>query len=82
MKVIAKTIQGREFIYNARTARKVSARSASVILEVVNHFKFQLDPEKNEIWHIYDVCELDNAYYYAQHQAFTIRNGVVSAKAM
>lgn len=81
MKVIAKTIKDREFMYNARSARKVSARSAETILKIVNDYKFLLDTEKGEIWHIYDVDQYDNAYYYAQNQAFIIRNGVVTAKA-
>lgn len=81
MKVIAKTIIGREYMYNARTARKVSARSAAVILEAVNQHKYLLDTAENEIWHIYDVDEFDNAFYYAQSQSFTIRNGIVTARA-
>ena len=81
MKVIAKTIIGHEYMYNARTARKVSARSAAVILEAVNQHKYLLNTADNEIWHIYDVDEFDNAYYYAQRQSFTIRNGIVTARA-
>ncbi len=80
MKVIAKTIEGREYMYNPKTARKVSARSAEMILKVVNEYRFQLNGE-NEIWHIYDVDQYDAAHEYAQLQAFTIRNGIVTARA-
>ena len=81
MKVLAKTIQGREFMYSARSARKVSARSAQYILDIVNQHGFLLDKEKGEIWHIYDVDQYDAAYDYAQYQAFTVRKGVVTARA-
>ena len=78
MKVIAKSIKGREFIYDASSARKVSERSAEKILKVVNDMRWHL--KDNEVWHIHDVDSYDNAYYYAQNQAFTIRNGVVTAR--
>ena len=81
MKIIAKTYKGKEYLYIPRTARKVSARSAEKILKVVNDYKFLLDESKNEIWHVYDVDEYDAAYYYAGRQAFTIRNGIVTARA-
>jgi len=81
MKILAKTTKGREFLYNARSARKVSARSAEQILKIVNDYKFQIDTDKGETWHIYDVGQYDIAYEYAQYQAFTIRNGVVTARA-
>ena len=79
MKVIAKTIKGREFMYNPRSARKVSARSAEMILKVVNDFRFQLSGD-NETWHIYNIDKYDTAFIYAQNQAFTIRNGIVTAR--
>ena len=81
MYIIAKTIKGREFMYNPKTARRVSARSAKTILEVVNRYSFLLDTERGEIWHIYEVDKYDIAYDYAQFQAFTIRKGIVSARA-
>lgn len=79
MKVIAKAKIGSEFIYNAASARKVSERSAQKILAVVNEMKWRLND--GETWHIYDVDEYDNAFYYAQRQAFTIRKGIVTATA-
>lgn len=79
MKILAKAIKGQEFMYSIRSAHKVSARSATVILDIVNKYRFQL--KDNEIWHIYDVDEYDTAYDVAQFQSFTIRNGVVSAKS-
>lgn len=78
MLVIAKSVKGHEFMYNAASARKVSARSANKILAVLNEMKWRLN--ENEVWHIHEVDSYDNAYWYAQRQAFTIRKGVVSAK--
>ena len=76
MLIIAKSVKGREFLYNAASARKVSKASAETILKVVNNHKYQL--KDGEIWHIYEVDSYDNAYYYAQSRAFKIRKGVVS----
>jgi hypothetical protein len=66
-------------MYNPRSARAVSARSAAAILEIVNKHNFQIDPEKSEVWHVYDVDQWDRAYEIAQYQKFTIRNGIVKA---
>lgn len=77
MKVIAKTIKGREFMYNPRSARKVSERSALKILSIVNEYKWNL--KDGEIWHLYDVDQYDAAFDYAQYQSFTIRKGIVTA---
>ena len=79
MLILAKTVKGKEYAYSARSARKVSARSAEKILQIVNQYAFQLDTSKGEIWHIYDVGVYDVAYDYAMCQSFKIRNGVVSA---
>ena len=75
VKVIAKTYAGKEYLYNYRTAHKVSAASAEKILAVLNEYKFRL--KDGEMWHIYDVCQYDSAYDYAQYQKFTIRKGIV-----
>lgn len=76
MLVIAKSLEGREYLYNPRSARAVSARSAKKILEVVNRYRYQL--KDGETWYIHDVDQYDAAYDYAQYQAFRIRNGIVS----
>lgn len=49
MFILAKTTAGREFMYKPATARKVSARSADIILKVVNEYKFLLDTDRGEI---------------------------------
>lgn len=78
MKVIAKSLKGAEYMYNAESARKVSERSAETILEIVNEMKWRL--KDNEVWAIHEVDRYDNAYYYAERQAFTIRKGIVTAR--
>lgn len=75
MFVIAKAVKEREYLYNYRTAHKVSAASAEKILAVLNEYKFRL--KDGEVWHIYDVCRYDSAYDVAQYQKFTIRKGIV-----
>ena len=75
MIVLAKAVLGHEFCYNAHSAHAVSKRSASKIRDVLNENKYLL--KENEIWHIYDVDQYDNAYDFAATQKFTIRNGVV-----
>lgn len=78
MKVIAKSVKDHEYLYSAQSARKVSARSAEKILKVLNEMKWNL--KENEVWHIHEVDQYDNAYYFAQYQSFTIRNGIVTAR--
>lgn len=82
MKVLAKTIRGREFMYNAATAHKISEKSAVKIRDAVNAAGFQLNADKNEIWHIYEIDEYDNAFYYAENQSFFIYRGVLKARTM
>lgn len=78
MLVLAKSIEGQEFLYNARSARRVSARSADKIRDAVNEVRWNL--KEGEIWHLHEVDEYDNAFYYAERQSFTIRNGIISAR--
>lgn len=77
IKIIAKTIKGKEFFYNANSAYKVSANSAEKILTVLNSVRWNLSD--NQVWHIYDIDEFDNAYTVARYQKFTIRKGTVKA---
>ena len=78
MLVIAKSKAGAEFLYKPETARKVSKSSAGKILEVVNEMKWRLDP--GETWAIHEIDKYDSAFVYAERQAFTIRNGIVTAR--
>ena len=78
MLVIAKSVKGKEFLYDAASARKVSKASAEKILAVVNEKGWRLAP--GQVWAIHDVGPYDNAYYYAERQSFAIRNGLVTAR--
>ena len=78
MLVLAKSVKGKEYFYNPRSAHRVSARSAETIRDICNKYKFQLND--NETWHIHEIDKYDTAYNYAEFQQFTIRNGIVTAK--
>ena len=69
MKIIAKTHVGTEYLYNARTAHKVSVRGANGICETLNKIRYELH-EPNEIWHVYEIDEYCLAYDYARFQDF------------
>ena len=81
MKIVARTIKGKEFLYGIKTAHKVSERSAKEILEILNQNHFRCGKNPDEVWHIYDVDQYDLAYQYAEDQSFTIRNGVVKERS-
>ena len=73
MKIVARSEQGREFFYIPSSARAVSSKNATVILDLLNRSGYQL--LAGEVWHIHDVGIYDSAYSYAQYQRFTIRSG-------
>ena len=78
MKVIVKTTEGREFMYNPRTARGVNPRKVWYVLDVLNKHRWNLAP--GEIWYAYDVDDYDMAHDVAQFQKFTCsRDGIVKA---
>lgn len=79
MKVLALTSKGSEFLYNPKTAHKVSNNSAETICEIVNRYSYKID-KPGLVWHIYEVDKYDTAYSYAQFQDFTIRKGLVKAR--
>lgn len=81
MKILAKTIKGQEFIYSPKTAGRVSERNAQKVCDIVNQFKTLLGCNDNECYHVYDVSEYDNAYWYAQNRRFILhKDGTVSVK--
>lgn len=75
MLVIAKSVVGREFFYDASSAHAVSKRSANTIKDVLNERGWNLKP--NEVWHIHEVDKYDRAYDFAQTQRFAIYKGIV-----
>ncbi len=79
MKIIAKSADGQEHLYNARSAHKVSARSGEKIAAILNEKRYRLG--EGEVWHIHDVDRYDKAYQYAETQSFVIRGGYLARKA-
>ena len=77
MTILAKSVKDHEFLYNAKTAHKVSKANAEKIRDVLNGCNYKL--KDGETWHIHDVSETyDNAGAYASYQAFTInKKGIV-----
>lgn len=74
---IAKTHPGKEFLYDYRTAHKVSKASAAYICEIANKYKYKL--KDGECWHVYEIGYYDAAYDYAEYQYCTVRKGIVKA---
>lgn len=73
MLIAAKTIKGKEFLYNPKTAHKVSKRSGKRIVDFLNSCAWKCNP--GEIWFVYEIDKYDQAFEIAQFQSFTIRNG-------
>ena len=77
MLVIAISCKGKEFMYKASTAHKVSKNSAKIICDICNRCGFMItDPDK-ETWFIHEIDRYDSAYTYYLLQEFKIRKGIV-----
>ena len=75
--IIAKTIEGKEFIYSKKQSYGVPTSSAKKIAEIMNTVKWQL--KDNEKWHVYEIGEWEKDYIAAGYQRLSIRNGIVKA---
>lgn len=76
MTILAKAIEGKEFLYNPRSAHEVSKAGADYIVQVLNEYRYQL--KDGEVWHVYEIDEYDQiAYVCACGQKFTRRKGIV-----
>ena len=75
MTIIAKTRQGSEYLYSAKSAHAVSKASAEYIRDICNQYKYRLND--GETWHIYDVDMYDIAYNVAQVQRGRVYRGIV-----
>jgi hypothetical protein len=78
MKLIAKTIKGKEFLHSRTECAFVSNSSAEKICKIMNDTKFRLKSE-NEIWHTYDYDFTQDLY--VSHK-LTIYKGIVKLKAI
>lgn len=80
MKIAAKTIKGKEFIYSSRSAHKVNGKNAEAIVSGLNQCGYML--KDNEKWHLYNIDKYDAAYVWAETQSFFIsKNGSLKRKA-
>lgn len=75
MKLIAKTIKGKEFMYSKRDCGFVSDRSAYKICDILNKAKYKC--KDDECWYVYEYDWMMENYCFSK---FTIRNGNVSRK--
>lgn len=72
MLVVAKSLKGQEFLYNARSAHAVPKTSAKKICQALNDIKYQL--KESEVWYLHEVDQYDIAYIFADGQKFCYRN--------
>lgn len=75
MTILARSEKGREFFYIPSSAHAVAKKNAAAIRDILNVNNYQL--LYGETWHVHDVDEYDTAYWHAQYQRFTLRDGVV-----
>lgn len=76
MKLIAKTIKGKEFLHSKKESGFVSDSSANKICNLMNDIRFRLNNE-NECWHVYDYDYSMDDYVFWR---FYIYNGIVKMK--
>ena len=72
-KMLAKTMEGQEFIYSRESAHSVPISSAAKICKALNDARYNLKP--GECWHAYDCGAYEKDYTAAGYQKFSIRNG-------
>lgn len=71
--IIARTMQGSEFIYSTKSAHGVAKAKAAEVCSVLNNLRWKLSD--GEVWHIYTVDEYDTAYYVADSKKFIYHRG-------
>lgn len=72
-KIIAKTLEGREFIYSKNSAHAVPITSAAAICAALNECRYQL--KDGEKWFVYDAGSYELEYTAAAWQRFAWRRG-------
>lgn len=71
MKVVARAVKGKEFLYSASSAHRVAENKAQKIADALNRAEWGITPE--QVWFVYDVGMYDNAYAYGEMQGFQMR---------
>lgn len=77
MTIVAKTRPGSEYMYSGKSAHRVSKASAEYIRDILNQYKYLLNP--GETWHIYEIDGYDAASDYVQEQYCRVYKGRVKA---
>ena len=72
MLVVAKSLKGQEFLYNARSSHAVPKTSAKKICQALNDIRYEL--KDDEVWHVHEVDQYDIAFLYAEGQKFCFQN--------
>ena len=81
IKIVALTTEGKEYMYSAKSAHKVSKKNAQRIADELNKNACMIPyPDRGQKWFVYEICEFDTAYAFAQTQSFEIRNGYLYEK--
>lgn len=75
MIVLAKSAEGAEYLYSAKSAHAVPKSSARKIMDALNDARYDL--RDGQVWHIHEVGGLDDASFYAERQSFGIRKGSI-----
>lgn len=73
MLVLARSPEGKEFLYSSSSAHSVPKASANKIRDTLNRIRYKL--KDGEVWHLHEVGQYDLAYEYGQCQSFRIRTG-------
>lgn len=76
-KLIAKTVEGKEFMHSKNPAYFATKTSAQKIVDILNKNKYQL--KDNEKWHVYDFDYMQT--FYTFHKIYLYK-GVVKAKSI
>lgn len=79
MKMLAKTMEGKEFCYSRKSAHAVSDAGAVEICRVLNEKKWRLN-NPGEKWHVYDCGAYEIEYTEAGSQSFYRRKGTIGEK--
>ena len=70
MTVVARAMKGKEFLYSASSAHRVSPKNAQKICDALNRAEYGITPEQT--WFQYEVGMYDNAFAYGEMQGFQL----------
>lgn len=78
MKIVAIAVKGKEFLYRASSAHRITSGKAENIAELLNEYKYKL--KDGEIWYVFDADEYSVSYGYALNQSFSLRSGALKER--